>query len=138
MADRVRKINYCYVTAPGKAGSGAKVLRAVRDAGIDMLAFSGFPAGAGKAQLDFVLDNAAAMRRLAKRNGWRVSPVKKGFLIQGSDRPGAVHQHLGRLADRGVSVTAADAVSSGNGRYGMILWVKPKDYSRAAKALGAR
>jgi aryl-alcohol dehydrogenase-like predicted oxidoreductase len=31
----------------------------------------------------------------------------------------------------------ADAVSAGKGRYGMILWVKPRDYARAAKALGA-
>ena len=31
-----------------------------------------------------------------------------------------------------------DAVSAGKGRYGMILWVKAKDYGRAAKALGAK
>jgi hypothetical protein len=35
-------------------------------------------------------------------------------------------------------VTAADAVTAGRGRYGMILWVKQKDYARAARALGAR
>jgi hypothetical protein len=29
-------------------------------------------------------------------------------------------------------------VSAGQGRYAMLLWVKPKDYARAAKALGAR
>ena len=33
---------------------------------------------------------------------------------------------------------AADAVAAGRGRYGMILWVKDKDYARAARALGAR
>jgi hypothetical protein len=49
-----------------------------------------------------------------------------------------VHRHLQKLADAGINVTAADAVSAGQGRYGMILWVKPRDYTRAAKALGAR
>jgi hypothetical protein len=29
-------------------------------------------------------------------------------------------------------------VAAGQGRYGMILWVKPRDYARAARALGAR
>ena len=51
---------------------------------------------------------------------------------------GAVHRHIAKLADAGINVTAADAVAAGNGRYGMILWVKPKDYARAARALNAR
>jgi hypothetical protein len=64
--------------------------------------------------------------------------VKKGFLVQGTDRVGAVNRQLRKLAEAGVNVTAADAVSAGQGRYGMILWVKPRDYARAARALGAR
>jgi hypothetical protein len=67
-----------------------------------------------------------------------LSKVKKGFLIQGDDRVGAVSRHLDKLAGRKISVTAADAVTAGQGRYGMILWVKQKDYARAARALGAR
>jgi hypothetical protein len=51
-----------------------------------------------------------------------LSKVKKGFLIQGTDQVGAVHRHLQKLADAGINVTAADAVSAGQGRYGMILW----------------
>ena len=52
-------------------------------------------------------------------------------------RVGAVHRHLKRLADARINVTAADAVTAGKGRFGMILWVKAKDYGRAARALGA-
>jgi hypothetical protein len=51
---------------------------------------------------------------------------------------GAVHNHLKKLADQKINVTAADAVTAGKGRYGMLLWVKPKDYARAAAALRAR
>ncbi len=137
MADRVRKVNYCHVTVPGRTGSGAKVLGALRDAGVNMVGFSGFPSGAGRAQLDFVVEGVAGVRRVGAKNGWRVSPAKKAFLVQGQDRPGAVHAILRRLADTGVSVTAAEGVASGRGRYGMIVWVKPKDYGRAAKALKA-
>ena len=32
----------------------------------------------------------------------------------------------------------ADAVCAGRGRFGMLLWVKGKDYVRAAKALKAK
>ncbi len=138
MADRVRKVDYCYVTVPGRPGSGARVLGALKDAGVNMLAFLGFPAGTGRAQLDFVIERGLApVRRAAAKHGWRVSPPKKAFLVQGRDRPGAVHAHLQKLADAGISVTAAQGAASGGGRYGMILWVKPRDYARAAKALRA-
>jgi hypothetical protein len=114
------------------------MLSELKDEGVSLLAFSGFPAGAGKAQLDFVTDDVAGLRRAARRNGWRLSKPKKGFLVQGGDSAGAVYRHVRKLADRKISVTAADAVCAGKGRYGMILWVKPRDYARAARALGAR
>lgn len=138
MADRVRKVNYCYPVVPNRPGQGARLLSEITDAGINLLAYSGFPIGGGKSQLDLVVDDMGPLRRLAKQKGWRLSKVKKGFLIQGSDRVGVVHRYLRRLADAGINVTAADAVSAGQGRYGMILWVKPKDYARAARALRAR
>ena len=138
MADRVRKVNYCYVTVSGRAGQGAKVLGALKDAGVDLLAFTGFPTKAGKAQLDLVAQDMAAVRRVAKKNAWRLSAAKKGFLVHGGDKVGAVHRHVQKLADLRINVTAADAVSAGQGRYGMLLWVKAKDYARAARALKAK
>jgi hypothetical protein len=138
MADRVRRVNYAYAKVPNRAGQGARMLNELERAGVDLLAYSGFPAGGGKSQLDLVLEDMGALRRAAKKNGWRLSKVKKGFLVQGTDRVGAVNRQLRKLADAGVNVTAADAVTAGKGRYGMILWVKPRDYARAARALGAR
>jgi hypothetical protein len=138
MADRVKKVNYCYPIVPNRAGQGARILSELTREGVNLIAYSGFPAGGGKSQLDLVLEDLGALRRLARRNGWRLSKVKKGFLIQGTDRVGAVHRHQQKLADAGINVTAADAVAAGQGRYGMILWVKQRDYARAARALGAR
>ena len=138
MADRIRKINYTYVMVPHRPGKGIEVLGAVREAGINLLAFSAFPAGGGKAQVDLVTDDLPGLRRVARRNGWRLKAVKRGFLIQGQDRVGAVHRLLAKLAAAKINATAADAVAAGRGRYGMILWVKQKDFGRAARALGAR
>ena len=137
MADRVRKVSYSYVMVPSRPGQGAKILGALKDAGIDLLAYSGFPAGGGRAQIDLVTSDLAAVGRVARKQGWRLSKAKKGFLIQGEDRVGAVQRHLQKLAAGGVNVTAADAVTAGKGRYGMILWVKAKDYAKAARLLGA-
>jgi hypothetical protein len=137
MPDRVRRVNYCYPIVPNRAGQGARLLAELERAGVNLLAYSGFPVGGGRSQLDLVLEDMGPLRRLARRNGWRLSKVKKGFLIQGTDKVGAVHRHLQKLAKAGINVIAADAVAGGKGRYGMILWVKPRDYGRAAKALGA-
>jgi hypothetical protein len=137
MPDRVRKVSYCYLLVPSRPGHGAAVLEALREAGIDLQAYSGFPAGGGRAQIDLVSEDLAGIGRVARKRGWRLSRPKRGFLVQGEDKVGSVHRHLQRLADARVNITAADAVTAGKGRYGMILWVKAKDYGRAARALGA-
>lgn len=138
MADRVRKVNYCYVKVASRAGQGASVLSTLRAEGVNLLAFSGFPAKGGKSQLDLIPEDMTALRRVARENGWRLSKVKKGFVITGSDVVGAVQRHIDRLAGSRINITAADAVMAGKGRYGMILWVKPKDYNRAARVLRAK
>jgi hypothetical protein len=135
MAETIRKIDYFYVEAPNKPGEGARVLAALRDAGVNLIAFSGFPQGR-RAQMDFIPEDSAAFRVAAKRAGLKLSPKKTGFLAQGEDQPGAVAEIMGKLAKAGVNVTAIDAIASGKGRYGTIFWVKPLDVRKAATALG--
>jgi hypothetical protein len=135
----IRQVDYCYtVVKAGRAGEAASALAALRKAGVNLLAFTGFPTRGGKAQLDFVTDDLSGVRRVAKEQGWKLSAAKKAFLVHGGDAVGAAHSKLKTLAKAGINVVAADAVTAGHGRYGMILWVKPKDQARAARALGAR
>ena len=138
MAQRVRKVNYCYINVAARAGQGAKILGAMKDAGINLLAFTGFPTGGGKAQLDLVADKMAPIRKVARNNGWRVSKAKKGFMVQGDDSVGACFRPLKKLADEKINVVATNGIAAGKGRFGMILWVKPKDYRRTAKVLNAK
>ncbi len=138
MADRVMKVQYAYIKAPNRAGRGTHALQALKDAGVDLLAFSGFPIGGGKSQLDFVTRDMPGLRRVARQQDWRLSKPKRAFLVTGTDRIGAALSHMRKLADKRINVTAADAVTAGAGRYGMILWVRPKDYARAARTLKAR
>jgi hypothetical protein len=138
MATRTKKVNYCYLKVPSRAGQGARILAALNDAGVDLLMYSGFPSGGGKAQLDFVPDDMGALRRVARSEGWRLSKNKKAFLIQGDDTPGAAQRIADRLAKAGVNITAAQAIAAGRKRFGMILWVNQKMYRKAARALNAK
>jgi len=137
MAYQIRKVKYCYVIVPSRAGQAVKILDELKRAKIDLLAFSGFPLRDGKSQVDLVTEQTGAIARLARSKGWKLSRVKRGFLVQGTDEIGAVHKVLGRLAEKNINVTATDAVSAGKGRYGMILWVNPQKYNTAARVLNA-
>ncbi|MBI4443896.1 MAG: ACT domain-containing protein [Acidobacteria bacterium] len=135
MAEMVQPVEYYYIQTANKPGEAFRALTLLKQAGVDLLAFSGFPSGR-RSQLDFIPVSAKAFIQVARKAGWKLSPKKTVFLIQGEDRVGALSDVLGKLAAAKVNVTAVDAVTSGDGFYGSILWVKPEDNKRAAKALG--
>lgn len=137
MAESIRRMDYFAVNVANKRGEGARLLQTLADEGVNLIAFTGFPGGDGKAQLDFVPENGAAFRAAAERMKLRPRAPKTVFIIQGDDRPGAIAGLLKRLADAKINVTAVDAVAAGGGRYSAMLWVKPKDVDQAAATLGA-
>lgn len=137
MADTVRGVQYHYVTVPDAPGEGQQVLSALRDRGVNLLAFLGFPAEGGRTQLDLVTEDPDALRAAAEEAGLTLSEAKQAFLVQGEDRAGAVADTTAKLAEANVNVTAAAAVAAGSGTFGMIVWVAPDDYDKAAQALGA-
>jgi hypothetical protein len=137
MADTVRGVPYHYVTVPDAPGEGQQVLSALRDRGVNLLAFLGFPAEGSRTQLDLVTEDPDALRAAAAEAGLTLSEAKHAFLVQGEDRAGAVADTTAKLAEANVNVTAAAAVAAGSGTFGMIVWVAPDDYDKAAQALGA-
>jgi len=136
MADTIQRVQYFYAEVPDKPGEGSRVLNMLKDEGVNLLAFSGFPKGR-RAQMDFIPADQAALKAAAKKAKLKLVGPKTGFLIQGDDRVGAVAEILGKLAQAKINVTAVDAVGAGFGRYGAILWVKPRDVNKAAKTLEA-
>ena len=135
MADTVQRVEYQYVTVPDTPGEGHRVLSVLKNRGVNLLAFLGFPAGGGQSQLDLVADDPEALRAAADEAGIALSEPKWAFLVQGDDRLGAVADTTAKLASAEVEITAAAATGAGSGRYGMIVWVPAADYEKAAEAL---
>jgi hypothetical protein len=136
MTEDIKVLDYYYVQVPNKAGAAAAILQSFKEAGVNLLAFSGFPEGR-RAQLDFVPEDAAAFRAAAKKLGVAISAKKPVFLIQGSERCGIAADILGALAGAGVNVISMQILCAGGGRYGALLWVAPGDVRKAKKVLAA-
>ena len=137
MGDMVRKVDYFTMQVSDKPGEGARALDALRDAGVNLLAFTGFPEGRRRAQLDFVAEDNSALKAVAKKAKMKLGPKKTAFLVQGEDRPGAIAEIMGKLAAAKINVTAIDALCASGGRFGAIFWVKGPDVRKTAKVLGA-
>jgi hypothetical protein len=136
MADQIRRVDYFYVEVPDKPGEGVRVLAALKEAGVNLLSFTAFPTSSGKAQVDLVPQDSAALQKAAKNAQLQLSPRKQAFFVQGENRAGAAADILRKLSSAGVNVRAANGAAAQAG-FGLILWVAPNDYEKAAKALGA-
>ncbi len=135
MLDTVRTAQYFKVQVPDKPGEAARCLGALEAGDVNLLAFLAFPKNR-RSQLDLVPSDPTAFKAAAKQAKWKIQGPKTCFVVEGEDRVGAVASHADRLAKAKVNIRALAAASGGAGRYGFILWVKPKDVRKAVDALG--
>lgn len=134
---QVRRATYFSMMVPNRAGQAARMLNGIAAHGVNLIAFTGFPAG-GRAQVDFVPHNPKKFTEAARKLGYKVNKPKTVFLATGKDRAGVVATVCAKLAVADINVVAMDAVSSGAGRFGAIFWVRPGDVARAARALNSK
>ena len=78
MAETIRRVDYFYVTAPNKPGEGVRMLSTLKEAGISLLAFSGFPSGR-RSQIDFVPEDTAGFRKAARKAGLETESPQDGL-----------------------------------------------------------
>jgi hypothetical protein len=136
MTETIKKVDYYYAKVEDKPGEGRRLLEFLSAHSINLVAFTAFPLGEGKAQLDFIPENLEQLQIAASEAGIPLIGPKKAFLIQGEDRTGVLVEYHLRLADAGINVHAANGVIDGTGRFGYLLWVKPEYYEKASQALG--
>src|SRR5437867_6725248 len=110
MAERIRRIDYFYTHVPDSPGEAFRLLSRLKEAGVNLLAFSAFPSAGAKTQVDFIPADADSFLKTSLKAGITLSDKKQAFLIDGEDRVGAVAEVLKRLSDARINVTALDAV----------------------------
>ena len=137
MAKNIRQVAHYTASIPDQVGAGARVLGALRDAGVNLIALWAYPARAGRARIEFIPENGAKFAAAAKRAGLKLSKKQTAIFVSGNDRPGAVASILEKLAAAGINVASTQAVCGGAGRYGAVVYLSPAATRKAAKVLGA-
>jgi hypothetical protein len=137
MADQVCRVNCYSVAVPNKVGTGACVLAGLKDAGVALVAFWGYPVGKGNARLEMIAGDAAALGKALRKAKLKVIQKQTAFMLHGDDRPGALGECMAKVSAAGVNLHAVQAVCAGEGHFGAVLFLDPKDVRKAGKALGA-
>lgn len=137
MDSTIKQIEYYYCAVENKHGIGYWLLEHLRQKGVNLVAFTAFPTGGGRSQLDFVPDDPESLKKAVAEAGLTLIGPKRAFLIQGQDDVGGIVELHRKLGSAEINVYAANGVSAGSGLFGYILWVNPEDYEKAAHVLGA-
>jgi len=136
MASRIRRVEYFHATVVDQPGEAYKVLSALAGLGVNLLAFTAVPVGPDSTQLTLFPEDAGKMKSEAQKAGMALDGPHRALLVQGDDELGALAAVHEKIYRANVNVYASSALADGAGTYGHLIYVRPEDYERAAKALG--
>ena len=135
MAYRIRRVEYFHATVVDQPGEAFKVLATLAGLGVNLLAFTAVPVGPDSTQLTLFPEDPGKMRSEAQKAGMALDGPHRALLVQGDDELGALAIVHERIYRSNVNVYASSAIADGFGKYGHLIYVRPEDYERAARAL---
>jgi hypothetical protein len=137
MKDQVFRVEYFVLSVDDRVGEVADLGRKLSQEGVNLLAISVFPTEGGHGQVDLVPEHPEKLTKAARKLGLVLQEPRITFLVQGTDRAGAIGEVLARLSGGGVNMRATLGVGAGGNRYAALIWVAQEDVEKATRLLGA-
>lgn len=131
----IRRVDYYYTTVHDRPGEAYRVLAGLADSGVNLLALTAVPVGVDRTQLTLFPEDSRHFEAIAGRIGMEIDGPHPALLVQGDDELGALAAVHEKLYQARVNVYASSAVTDGHGAYGYVIYVRPEEFERAARAL---
>lgn len=135
MAKSVRRAEYYYALFEDKSGVGHGLLQYFEQKGVKLFAFTAFPVGRSRSQIDFFPESPKALRAAMAELGVELIGPRHAFIVQGAGSLNEIVDHHEILADAGINVIASNGVTDAGGHFGYVMWVERQDYEKAAELL---
>jgi hypothetical protein len=135
MSFNISRVNYFYTTVEDRPGEAYKLLSQLAELRVGLLAFTAVPVGVMRTQLTLFPEDTPGLQEAARKAGLDLDGPYAALLVQGDDELGAFAGVHAKLYQANVHVYASSGVSDGKGAYGYVIYVRPEDCERAAKAL---
>ena len=136
MAYTVRRIDYFYAMVSETPETGYRVLSELSQQGVNLVAVTAVPFGPTRTQLTIFPNDTAMLQHAAQAASIPLDGPHPALVVQGDDEVGALAHIHEKLRDADVAVFASTGVADGRGGFGYIIYVRPEEYERAARALG--
>lgn len=135
MAFTIRPVEYYYANVRDELGAAYRVLSALAERGVNLLAFTAVPSGPTLAQFALFPQDPRKLAAEARAAGLALDGPHHALLVQGNDEPGALASVHERLVEAGVDVYASTGVSDGRGSFGYVVYVREDQFANAQRAL---
>jgi hypothetical protein len=132
----INRVDYFYTTVKDQPGEAYKLLSALADLGVNLLAFNAIPLGTAGAQMSLFPEDPSLLTNIAKQAGISLEGPNPALLIQGDDKIGVLAEIHEKLYAADINVYSANCVTTGKGSFGYLVYLRPDEYDRALSALG--
>jgi len=132
----ISRANYFHTTVQDQPGEAYRILSQLSAGQVNLLAFNAIP-GASHTQLVLFPDDADALLGAAEKLALTMTGPHAAFLVRGDDELGALVDIHAALYDGKINVVSSIGISSGQGTFGYVIYVRSEDFEKAAQLLSA-
>jgi hypothetical protein len=136
MAFTIRRVDYFHCSVQDRPGEAYRLLSLLAEGGVNLLAFTAIPHGPMRTELTLFPEVTAQLESAAAHAGMAMDGPHHALLAQGDDELGALVGVHEKIFSAGVNVASASAVADGKGSFGYLIYIRPEEFEKAAKALG--